>query len=156
MPTALKILNGNPGKKKLPEGEPEAVGDLTEPPAHLNDRQREAWDYAIAHAPANLLRRIDRATLTTFVVAEDLHRQANEEIQKHGILVRNADTGSPMENPYLSVLTKQAVVILRAASEMGFTPSSRSRVRIDAPAKKENPFLEFVDDGTKPKTRRRN
>ena len=148
-PTALKILNGKPGHNSLPENEPIANGDLTTAPEQLSPAQRAGWEYVIAHAPLNLLKLIDRATLTAFIVAEDLHRQATIQIEKHGMLVKHPETGAPMENPYVSILTKQATIMLRAANEMGLTPSSRSRVSISGPAKKTNPFLEFVGDASK-------
>lgn len=145
-PTALKILNGNPHGKRLPDNEAVAEGDITEVPDHLSEAQRAGWKYAIAHAPINLLKLIDRATLMTFVVAEDLHRRATIAIEKEGLIVEHPGSGNPMENPNLTVLTKQATVLLRAAAEMGFTPSSRSRCKVSEPAKKVNPFLEFVGD----------
>lgn len=147
-PTALKILNGKPGHNPLPNN-PVAEGDITAAPEHFSEAQRAAWDYAIANAPLSLLKLIDRATLTAFIVAEDMHRQATIQIEKHGMLVKHPDTGSAMENPYISILTKQATILLRAAAEMGFTPSSRSRVKLGESGKKSNPFLEFVDDARK-------
>ena len=147
-PTALKILNGKPGHNKLPNN-PEAEGDITTAPEHLSEAQRAGWDYAVAHAPLSLLKLIDRATLTAFVVAEDLHRQATIAIEKEGLIVEHPGSGNPIENPHLTVITKQATILLRAAAEMGFTPSSRSRVKLGEPAKKVNPFLEFVGDDRK-------
>ncbi len=42
-PTALKLLQGNPGKRPLPKGEPRPpVG--CEPPANLTKRARGVWD----------------------------------------------------------------------------------------------------------------
>ena len=142
-PTALKIINGNPGKRALPKGEPIPVGDLSEAPDFLSESQRDGWGYVVANAPENLLKLIDKATLTAFVIAEDLHRQAAEHVQRHGMLIKGPK-GIPIQNPYLSVLKQQAVVLMRAASEMGFTPSGRTRIKVDPPAKKANQFSEFV------------
>ncbi len=147
-PASLKILNGKPGHRPLPS-DPVAEGDLTAAPEHLSEAQRAGWDYAIAHAPLGLLKLIDRATLTSFVVAEDMHRRATIEIEKMALMVEHPTSGATIENPLLGVLTKQSTIMLRAAAEMGFTPSSRSRVKVGEPAKKTNPFLEFVGDARK-------
>ena len=37
----------------------------------------------------------------------------------------------PIQSPYISIINKQASLMIKAASEMGFTPASRSRVEID-------------------------
>jgi phage terminase small subunit len=41
-------------------------------------------------------------------------------------------TGYPIQSPYVSIANRQAEIMMRIASEFGFTPASRSR--ISAPA----------------------
>jgi len=36
----------------------------------------------------------------------------------------------PMQSPYLAIANKQAQIMTKAATEMGFTPASRSRVSL--------------------------
>lgn len=129
-PTQLKLVTGNPGKRPLNLREPMPIGDLGAPPSWLTDSQRQAWDYALASAPPGLLKRLDQSVLVAWVVACDLHRQANEALAGGRLLIRSPQ-GHPAPSPYVSIINKQAVVMIRAASEMGFTPASRSRVEID-------------------------
>ena len=75
-PTHLKVVEGNPGRRKLNDKEPKPRGNLYDPPDWLTDAQRAGWEYAIESAPFGLLKRLDRSVLTAWVVAEDLHRQA--------------------------------------------------------------------------------
>jgi P27 family predicted phage terminase small subunit len=83
-----------------------------------------------------LLKRIDRGVLIVWVVAEDLHRQAAEVQAKVGLLVRiktratigQDDPRVPSASPYINILNQQAKIMLKAASELGFTPVSRPRV----------------------------
>jgi P27 family predicted phage terminase small subunit len=129
-PTHLKLLAGNPGKRPLNRNEPKPQGDLHDAPDWLTDEQKAGWTYAIANAPAGLMKRLDRSALTAFVVAEDLHRQATVAVGKFGLITKSPSKGEPMQNPYLPIINRQAQIMLKAAAELGFTPSSRSRVEI--------------------------
>jgi phage terminase small subunit len=37
-------------------------------------------------------------------------------------------TGFPIQSPYLAIANRQAEIMMRIASEFGFTPASRSRI----------------------------
>jgi P27 family predicted phage terminase small subunit len=125
-PALLKIIEGSKRLPRQPEPQPEGV--LDEPPAWLTESQKEGWRYAIANAPPELLRLLDRGVLTVFVVAEDLHRQAALEVQRHGMLVKTPRSGEPMQSPYLSIQNRQGLIMMKAIAEMGFSPSSRSGI----------------------------
>jgi P27 family predicted phage terminase small subunit len=134
IPTQLKELHGNPGKTALPKAEPKPVGDLTEPPEWLSAQQKAGWAYALLNAPPSLLRRIDRGALVVWVVAEDLHRQAVTKQNETGaLIVRASANGGTMQSPYLPVINRQGLIMMKAASELGFTPVSRPRVFGGAP-----------------------
>lgn len=139
VPTYLKVLNGNPGKRPLNKNEPQPAGNLVEPPDHLSDEQKECWRYAIENAPSGLMKLLDQSVLETWVVAQVLHRKANDQVSKYGMIVKTPG-GAWIQNPYLCILNKQAIIMMRAAAEMGFTPASRTRVQIEPPKKGSNPF----------------
>jgi phage terminase small subunit len=127
-PTALRKLRGNTNKKPLPRGEPEPVGNISDAPDWLTPSQREGWDWALRHSPPGLLRQLDRGALMAWVVAEDLHRQATIQQAKVGLLVKAPVTGALMQSPFLPIINRQALIMLRAASELGFSPVSRPRI----------------------------
>lgn len=103
-----------------------------EAPEDFTAQQKIQWDFALKHAPPGLLRSLDRSVLKAWVIAGDLHRQAAAKVHELGIIVRTPQ-GQPMTNPYVSVLNKQATIMLRAAAELGFSPSARSRVSVENP-----------------------
>ena len=107
------------------------TGDLVDPPDWMSESQKAGWNYAIANAPRGLLKKLDRSVLTAWVVAEDLHRRASEQVDKFGILTKAPHTGQPMQSPFLPVVNKQAMIMLKAAELLGFTPASRTRVQVD-------------------------
>jgi len=148
-PTHLKLLEGNPGRRPLNHAEPVPVGDLHSAPEWLTDSQKEGWAYAIASAPAGLLKRIDRTLLTIWVVAEDLHREASEAITKGGAIITTRN-GEVAQNPYMAVMNRQVPVMLKAASELGFTPASRSRISLPEVGHKNSgsPFAAFKRPGS--------
>lgn len=130
VPTALRKLHGNPRGHKLPVNEPLPQGDLDEPPDWLNDDQQEGWRYAIRHAPPGLLKRIDRGALQVWVVAESLHRKAASLQNGLGLVVKAsaADNAPLVQSPYLAIINRQCLIMLKAASELGFSPVSRPRI----------------------------
>lgn len=108
-------------------------GTVGEPPEWLSESQKKGWRLAIQSVPDGLLKTIDASIFTIWVIAEDLHRDAAEKVAQYGTVIKSPGTQTPIQSPYLSVLNKQAQIMMRAAAEMGFTPSSRSRVKIDKP-----------------------
>lgn len=146
VPTAIKEANGNPGKRPLNALEPKPQGNLDEVPEWFNAEQSKAWRYAILNMPPGVLKRIDSSVLTIWVVAEFLHREATQKVMATGIIVTTKD-GNPIQNPYLPVINRQAQIMLKAASELGFTPASRPRLEIDPgamPGEEDDPLDEFT------------
>lgn len=128
-PTHLRVINGNPGKRAFNQLEPKPVGDLSGTPDWLTDAQRGGWEYALAHAPPGLLKQVDRSALTVWVVAEQAHREAALAVARYGMLMRS-HAGEFYPSPYVGIMNKQASLMLKAASELGFTPASRPRIQL--------------------------
>jgi P27 family predicted phage terminase small subunit len=145
-PSHLRILDGTAAS--IPADEPQPVGDLQEPPEWFNDSQRATWRYALEHAPPGLLKKCDKAILAIWVCAEDVHAEAAHMVGEKGAVLRAPKSGVPMVNPYLAVMNKQALLMLKAASELGFSPTGRTRVKVDPNAGKRNAFddLKSLDD----------
>ena len=148
IPTQLHELHGKPGQRKMPAREPKPVGDLSTPPEWMSDDQKASWNYALSNAPPGMLRRIDRGALAVWTVAEDLHRQA--VIKQNGLsLLVQAPGGSAIQSPYLPIINRQALIMLKAATEMGFSPVSRPRIFGGvAPGAPPRPVTEEPHDGT--------
>lgn len=133
VPTLLADLHGRPTKTKPNPAEPQPQGDLEAPPDWLSESQKEGWRYAIENAPPGLLKLIDKGALAVWVVAEDLHRQAVKAQSGIGLLVKAPNTGTPLQSPYLAIINRQGLIMLKAASELGFSPVSRPRIGVLSP-----------------------
>ena len=127
-PTALRELHGNTRKeaKNVRPHEPIPIGELTDPPETMTESQQERWRFYIEHTPRGMLKHIDRSALSSLIIAEDTLMKANEMLSKTGLLIRG-DYG-PRPNPLLGIMHKAQMTILRACSEIGFSPTSRPRV----------------------------
>lgn len=115
-------------------GEPIAETDIQDTaPNWMTDSQKEGWRYAMQHAPKGLLRAIDRGMLAIWVEAEDRHRIAmikQAEID-HGSqlpLLSKTKEGNIIQSPYLGIINRAAALMIKAASELGFSPAARPRL----------------------------
>ncbi len=145
LPTAVKKTKGTLQKCRTNLREPKPSGDLVDPPEYMPEGAKAAWRYALECAPPNLLKRLDMSVLEVWACAADLYRKAQAGIAKSGMLVKSPN-GIPMQSPYLAIANKQAQIMTRAATEMGFTPASRSRVTLPMePAEEEfDPWADIV------------
>ena len=142
-PTHLKLIAGNPGKRPLNRKEPRPKGALFAPPDDLPEAARPFWAHVIASAPAGLLYQLDLGVVKVYVVAAWLHADAVRKVAASTLLARTPN-GSLQQNPFLPIVNRQALIMLKAAAEMGFTPSSRSRVQMPEVGAGDDDFSEFA------------
>jgi P27 family predicted phage terminase small subunit len=146
IPAALRLLQGAPARKvkTLATGLIQPATPVGDPPAWFDPDQVAAWNEAVYSAPQGLLTGLDRATLITYCVAIAAHRAATIELRTTGRYVQNA-AGSPMLAPAVRDQYAAHAAAMRAAVELGFTPSSRSRVAITPEAPEAAaPWAKFV------------
>jgi P27 family predicted phage terminase small subunit len=101
---------------------------ILECPPELGPIARQEWDRIVGELTIlGVLSSFDRGPLAAYCTAYALWIEAMEMVQKHGAMIK-APSGYPTQSPYLSTLNRQAEIMLRIASEFGFTPASRSRI----------------------------
>lgn len=161
VPTELHKLRGtfNATRHRARRaGEPTAAGSLSaEAPEWMSPGQKAAWRYALERAPAGILRAIDYGVFAVWVVAEDEFRaatvaQAQLDADKEMPLIVKDKNGEPIASPYLGIRHRAALRMCKAASELGFSPAARPRLRIapDAGDAGDSPWAKFaVVDGGK-------
>jgi P27 family predicted phage terminase small subunit len=127
-PTRLKVLTGNPGKRPLNANEPRPEVAVPDCPVELGPVARKEWDrLAVELTTLQILTNLDRAALAAYCGAYAMWAEATEAIQKFGTMVKSP-TGYPIQSPYVAIANRQAEIMMRIASEFGFTPASRSRI----------------------------
>jgi len=148
-PTVKKILHGNPGHRPLPENEPKfTIPDgVPEAPSSLDETGRSEWDRMAAELyKTGVMTEVDRTALEAYCSVYSIWLQATREIQEHGMLIK-AQSGFPMQSPWLQIANKSQAEMRKWLCEMGCTPSSRSRVEAISPKEKKDPLEEFIKKG---------
>jgi P27 family predicted phage terminase small subunit len=122
------VLTGNPGKRPLNANEPKPKSEIPECPAELGTVARKEWNRLVGElASLRMITNLDRAALAAYCGAYALWAEATEALQKYGTMVKSP-SGYPIQSPYVAVANRQAEIMMRIASEFGFTPASRSRI----------------------------
>lgn len=139
-PTALKVKQGNPGKRALNKAEPRVNREeVVRAPACLGEAARKEWQRLRRRlAPAGLLTALDADVLAMYCQAYARWVDAEEHLQRVGPVVKTKN-GNLVQNPYLAVANRAMEQMLLYARELGMTPSARSRIQL--PAQKPGPSL---------------
>jgi len=151
-PTALKKLQGNPGRRPYSKKEamPKKPKGIPRAPSHLDKRAQEEWRRMAKELhPLGLLTNIDLTALAAYCASFSIWLDAQKKIQKHGVLIK-AQSGFPMQSPYLAISNRAMTEMRKWMVEFGLTPSSRSRVQAEKP-NKADPMDEFLKSGGKPR-----
>ena len=124
------------------------MGTLSDAPDFFSESQKEIWQYAIKHAPKGLLKKLDREALGVWAIARDMWQQAvvalgTQDKGKAFPLLVDTPNGFTIQSPYLGIISKQSQIMLKAGSDLGFSPSARSRITIE-PNAAENETLESI------------
>lgn len=127
-PSALRRLQGNPGKRGCNHEEPQPPEGMPDCPDHLNGIAREEWDRlaGVLHA-MGVVTLVDRAALAAYCQCYGRWVEAEEKMQSTPMLLKTA-TGYVQQFPWLSIANKQLELMGRYMTELGLTPASRSRI----------------------------
>ena len=128
-PTAVKKLQGTLQRCRANPAEPTPQNDLKAmtPPEYLTDSAKEIWAFALSQAPEGMLSTLDFGIFSEWAVVYDQFLTISESIKKGGTLRRETD-GELVPSPLLSKLHSTITLLRGLQSDLGFTPSSRSRV----------------------------
>jgi len=143
-PTRLRVIEGNPGHRPLNAKEP-AVPAIrgAAAPAFLDPVARQEWSRQVKDLiPLGFVGPCDLGVLAAYCDAHSDFVRASQKLQKTGDLI--VVKGKPITNPLLRIKRDARRDMIRAAAELGITPSSRSRVQtLGDDETEENPADEF-------------
>lgn len=136
-PTALKLAQGNPGKRKLNELEPtpEVVDPLV--PEYLSKPARRWWEMLSPMLyRLKVLTEADQLALALLCEQAAQADEATKILRKGGIMVKKQlyDRGGkkvgtvPVINPAFKVQLESMKQLKAFLTEFGITPASRSKV----------------------------
>jgi P27 family predicted phage terminase small subunit len=152
-PTALKLIQGNPGRRPLNLDEFRPDVAIPRCPGHLQGEGRKEWKRISAElAKYGLMSEVDRAALTFYCINWARHVEAEEMIKKaakaaggSGLFVKTPN-GYPVQSPWLAVSNKAMGLCKAFLAEFGMSPAARTRVTSSTP-QLGLPSLENAQDG---------
>lgn len=140
-PTSIRILEGNPGKRALPKGEPQPAEGIPTRPGVLSLEGRHEWRRLTRALPPGLLTQVDRAVLAMACeawadwVASMQTLRAEEWYYK-------TDKGYRGQHPAAMRMKSAREAYMGLASKLGLSPVDR--VRLAMPEKHEQTLDEMM------------
>ena len=102
-PTAVKVLEGNPGKRSLNTGEPKPEKKAPRCPAWLEDEAKKEWKRMAKQLEhLGILTEIDMAAFAGYCQAYARWKEAEEFITQHGTIVKTP-SGYWQQVPQVSI-----------------------------------------------------
>lgn len=149
-PTALKLLQGNPGKRAINKNEPQPKDAIPRCPAWLDEEAKVAWKRIVPQLrDMGVLTLIDADALTNYCDTWSRWKKAVLFLQKNGdVYTIKGDDGKlkyVQQLPQVAIARNLLAVLNRYQQEFGLTPAARCRLTIteqdDSPGLME--FLGF-------------
>jgi P27 family predicted phage terminase small subunit len=152
-PTALKLAQGNPGKRALNKREPNFTGAPI-CPTWLTNPAKTEWNRIVTELSAlDMLRSVDSSALAAYCQSYARWQSAEKIVDKEGQTVQEPVLNKAGEvlgykvkrHPATTIAKDALTSMLRAAALFGFDPSSRSRLSVGEPTRAD-PFAEFMKE----------
>jgi P27 family predicted phage terminase small subunit len=145
-PTHLKLVSGNPGKRKLNDQEPPAPPALPPMPRYLSKDARKEWrSLAPMLKGVGLLSNLDGNALGMLCSAIARCAEAERQISANGMTV-TSPTGIQRVSPWVHIANKTTALIITLTSEFGMTPAARTRVKVELPREPDE-FERYLQRG---------
>lgn len=127
-PTAIKELEGNPGKRPLNEKEPKPAKKAPSCPKWLEPEAKKEWRRLSKQLEQlGVLTELDMASFAAYCQAYARYKEAEEFITQHGSIVKTP-SGYWQQVPQVAQAQTYSKIMLRLAEQFGLTPSARSRI----------------------------
>lgn len=147
IPTELKKLRGNPGKRPLnkKEAKPGKLTRTPPVPEHIQGAARREWRrMARTLKELGLLTEIDLPALEMYCQMYGRWVDAETKVREMGMIVKT-NNGNPIQNPYLAIANRAAKDMKALLVEFGMTPSARSRVNVDTGPEEVDEYEQFMN-----------
>ena len=143
-PTALKVLEGNPGKRALPKNEPKPDASAPDMPQWLPEDAKAEWQRVAPElSRIGLLARIDGSALAAYCEAYSRWKQAVEMMASEGVTFVT-QAGYVATHPAVGIANKAKAEMHRFGREFGLTPSSRGRMSLPGESEEADPMEKLL------------
>ena len=145
-PTAVKLLEGNPGKRQLNifEPVPDKAKKPPKCPEWLEEEAKAEWKRLAKNLfELGILTDLDAQAVASYCQAYARWREAEEFISLHGSIIKTK-SGYWQQVPQVSIAHSNQKIMMQAAAEFGLTPSARSRIIAGDQKVTEQDEMEFL------------
>lgn len=151
-PNHLKLIEGNPGKRRIAGGPPPPGGPVPDAPDHLSDEAKAEWARITPGLQAlRLIHPTYRASLAAYCMAWARWVQAERALAKMGAadlltggLMIKTSNGNAIQNPLVGTANKAAADMVRYATEFGMTPCAQARLSLDTSAAPQSKWAGLI------------
>lgn len=151
-PTALKVLEGNPGKRPLPQNEPKPKPIAPTRPTWLTGEGKKMWERLAPELERlGLLTAIDGEAFAAACERWGTYVDCQKYLKKHGrtyTYTNKAGAENEIERPEVKIAQKALDQFRAFCSDFGLTPSSRTRIEVKPLEGEEDP-MEVLLSGVK-------
>ena len=146
VPTRLKVIRGNPGKRPLPKGEPQPTIGIPTRPGWLSPEAKREWNRVVVElAELGLLAKIDRALISAYCQCWATYVSAIRLIHERGMTFETP-SGYVAQRPEVAIALRNLEKMNQLSGKFGLSPSDRSKMAMPE-LKEEDPFAEFLNKG---------
>jgi len=136
-PFELRVLQGNPGHRRLPKRVLKPKPGATCPP-WLSRKAKAEWDrLAPELLRLGLLTELDQAALACLCVARADLQWAEQTIKRQGHTT-TAGNGTLIPHPAVTMRAQAMEQIRKFSAEFGLTPAMRQRLHLEGPEDEKN------------------
>ena len=127
-PTAIKVLEGNPGKRPMNMHEPTPLKANVKCPAWLLPEAKKEWKRLAPSLEAmGVLTMADITAFEGYCQAYARWKEAEEFITQHGSIFQTP-SGYVQQVPQVSIAQQNLKIMQSFCSEFGLTPATRARI----------------------------
>ncbi|MBX9580488.1 MAG: phage terminase small subunit P27 family [Gemmataceae bacterium] len=148
-PTAVRVLKGNPGRRKLNDAEPVTPPLSVTPPEWMEGDAlaKQFWhELAKTVTAMTVGQESDRAALEMLSMCLAEARRAYERLEEDGRTVFSIQGGEKV-SPHFTIMSRMISQAMGIMKEFGMTPASRTRVRALATGQRESKLSRFLGGG---------
>ena len=128
-PTAIKELEGNPGKRPMNTHEPRPPKKAPSCPKWLDSEAKKEWRRLAPYMEKlGILTEADRSAFASYCQAYARWKDAEEFMTRSGTTIFKTPSGYWQQLPQVSIAQTYLKIMNKIAEQFGLTPAARSRI----------------------------
>ncbi len=148
-PTTLRILQGKAGHRPINSAEPQPKAGKPKMPVNVSrvPIAKSCWTWLVAELDAmKTLTTADAKIVEFFAVTYGHWRTATKAIEAGGLTYETEVDGDHriIVRPEVAVAAQTVARLESLGAELGLSPSSRTRIKINKPEEAGNPVIEAM------------